>query len=150
MKSCFNSMFRSAQFTGAIALAAAIGVGFGYCAPASATSISPQSNQVTQASELQSNAEKFVDAMAIEDWEMARQFLNPLFRDQWAIPMMQQNWQDWQASAGVFQERLGSTVDGNIVSVSVQFGEIKNDLIVIFDDTQKIVGIDFPQVKTLK
>lgn len=143
-------MFRSAQLTGAIAIVAAIGVGIGSCVPALATDALPRSNQVAQASELQSNAEKFVDAMAMQDWEMARQFLNPLFRDQWAIPMMQQSWQDWQASAGIFQERLDTTVDGNIVLVSVQFGDIKNDLIVIFDETQKIVGIDFPQVKNLK
>ncbi len=143
-------MFRSAQLAGAIALVASIGLGVGNCAPASAANVLPLSTQMAQASELQSNAEQFIDAMAVQDWEMARQFLNPLFRDQWAIPMMQQNWQDWQASAGVFQERLGTTVDGNIVLVSVQFGEIENDIIVIFDETQKIVGIDFPQVKNLK
>jgi Protein of unknown function (DUF3887) len=150
MKFSLKSTLRSPKFYLAIAAIASGLVSVSSIAPVSAAEVLPSaataSPTIAQAEELEAIATKFVEAMAGQNWDGARQFLNPVFRDQWSVQMMQQNWQDWQAVAGVFQEQLSTQADGNIVSVSVQFADLKNDVIVIFDDTQKIIGVDFPQV----
>jgi Protein of unknown function (DUF3887) len=150
MKFSLKSTLRSPKFYLAIAAIASGLVSVSSIAPVSAAEVLPSaataSPTIAQAEELEAIATKFVETMAGQNWDGARQFLNPVFRDQWSVQMMQQNWQDWQAVAGVFQEQLSTQADGNIVSVSVQFADLKNDVIVIFDDTQKIIGVDFPQV----
>lgn len=101
---------------------------------------------VSQNPDLQATAEQFVDALAADDIQTAHGLLNPLVKKDWSEPMMRQSWQDLIAVTGAFKERLSSTVEDQVVLVTVQFENTTNDIIVIFDESGLITGFDFPKM----
>jgi Protein of unknown function (DUF3887) len=102
---------------------------------------------VVQNLDLQTTAETFVDALATDDIETAHALLNPLVKKDWPEPMMRQSWQDLIAVTGAFQERLSSKVEAQVVLVTVQFENVTDEIIVIFDESGQITGFDFPTME---
>jgi Protein of unknown function (DUF3887) len=102
---------------------------------------------VAQDPDIQATAEKFVDALAVDDIEGARALVNPLVKKDWSEAMMRQSWQDLLAITGAFQERLSARVEDGVVIVNIQFENMTKDVIVIFDESGQITGFDFPQTE---
>lgn len=57
---------------------------------------------------------------------------------------MQMRWQSLQDRTGQFVQRLDSRTIDQLVLSTVEFTEVIDDAIFIFDDNQQITGINFP------
>jgi Protein of unknown function (DUF3887) len=95
---------------------------------------------------IQQKAEAFVDALSKKQFERATKDLNREMKQEWSSINAQQYWQDLQKSTGKFEKRVKSTVDENLVLVTIQFDKVTEDLFVIFDEQGNIVGVDFPVI----
>ncbi|MCU0537074.1 MAG: DUF3887 domain-containing protein [Hydrococcus sp. Prado102] len=100
----------------------------------------------TYQNNIQQKAEAFVDALSEKQFDKATKDLNRDMKQEWSSINAQQYWQDLQKSTGKFEKRVKSTVDDNLVLVTIQFDKVTEDLFVIFDLQGNIVGVDFPAI----
>ncbi|MBE9040939.1 DUF3887 domain-containing protein [Oscillatoriales cyanobacterium LEGE 11467] len=136
-----------------VATLAITALGSGLTLKAHATKLASPSALTFQAQDYQTSAEQFVDAMARDDMERAREFLHPTLQEELTAEALRQNWQELLAVTGKFQERLSSSTienastNENLVLVSIRFENVTDDLLVIFNNKQEATGFDFPQVE---
>jgi hypothetical protein len=64
--------------------------------------------------------------------------------DEWTSEVMQTRWQTFQDLTGPFVQRLDSRTINQLVLITVEFTEVTDDAIFIFDGSQRITGVDFP------
>lgn len=90
-------------------------------------------------------AEQFVDFVADGEFEKARQLLNPALREGWSVAQMRNNWDTLQKVAGAYQQRLDTEwIDENLVLVNLQFLQLSDNMLILFDSQGQIAGVDFP------
>ncbi|MDB9313927.1 DUF3887 domain-containing protein [Spirulina sp. CS-785/01] len=89
-------------------------------------------------------AEGFLEAMEAEQYNIAWANLHPNLQQAWNLQRMQEIWADVEASLGEYQGYQRSREAENVVAVTVEFENITDDLIFVFENN-KIAGIDFPQ-----
>ena len=97
-------------------------------------------------------AEIFINALATNDFPRARGYLHPFLKTEFFPQKVQQQWQELLQQTGrvkrivEIQVRTGSTVDEvDLVSVTIEFEKVTEDMLVIFDDSRRIVGVNFPE-----
>lgn len=105
-----------------------------------------QISSVTYPNDIQQKAEAFVDALSKKQFDKATKDLNRDMKQEWSSINAQEYWQTLQKSTGKFEKRVKSTVDENLVLVTIQFNKVTEDLFVIFDSQGNIVGVDFPVI----
>jgi hypothetical protein len=93
-------------------------------------------------------ANQFLDEVISKDFVKARDKLNPMLKEQWTPEVMQAKIASLEERVGPFKKRISTRAVDNIVLLTTEFETITDDLIFIFDEDKKIVGIDFPQQET--
>jgi hypothetical protein len=65
-----------------------------------------------------------------------------------------QKWENLLKQTGPYQRQLSSSVktgssvdDADLVIVTVEFEKVTDNLIIIFDNQKRVVGIDFPVIE---
>jgi len=111
--------------------------------PSSTPSVAPVPTQ-SNSQQQQIIAEQFLDLVASGQFVEARQYLHPVLADEWTPEVMQTRWQSFQDRTGGFVRRLDSRTIDQLVLITVEFTEVTDDAIFIFDGNQRITGIDFP------
>ncbi len=94
--------------------------------------------------QLQANAEAFVDALFAQKFDQAWTFLAPQTQSENPPRVLMHKSRAFLKETGDFKQRIGSRVEGEVVVVNIQFANLTDDLILIFNQDRKIVGIDFP------
>ncbi len=103
----------------------------------------PAEMGVSSLSKLQT-AEQFIDALFSNKFEQAWAYLNPLLQQEITPQQLRQRQQAFLKRVGAFQNRIDGQLDGNIASIKVAFSNVTDTLILIFDESGKITGVDFP------
>ena len=94
-------------------------------------------------------AEQFVRALSTGNFITAHSFLSPQFQKDITPQALQSKWLNLQRSTGMFLQ-LGrvveaeSTPDSHLVLVNVQFNRLSDNLFVILDGNNQVIGVDFP------
>ena len=94
-------------------------------------------------------AEQFVRALSTGNFITAHSFLSPQFQKDITPQALQSKWLNLQRSTGMFQQ-LGRVVeaeskpDSHLVLVNVQFNRLSDNLFVILDGNNQVIGVDFP------
>lgn len=115
--------------------------------PALAAPVSvSQVSVATYQNNIQQKAEAFVDALSEKQFDKATKDLNRDMKQDWSSINAKEYWQNLQKSTGKFEKRVKSTVNENLVLVTIQFDKVTEDLFVIFDSQGNIVGVDFPVI----
>jgi hypothetical protein len=105
-----------------------------------------QVSVATYQNNIQQKAEAFVDALSDKQFDKATKDLNREMKQDWSSINAKEYWQNLQKSTGKFEKRVKSTVNENLVLVTIQFDKVTEDLFVIFDSQGNIVGVDFPVI----
>lgn len=93
---------------------------------------------------------QFVQAISTGHFISAHSFLNPSFQKEISPASLQAKWLGLQRETGSFV-KLGraveaeSTPDMRLVLVNVQFNRLSDNLYVILDSSNEIIGVDFPE-----
>lgn len=95
--------------------------------------------------------EEFVDALANNNFELARINLHPELKLRLSIEDIEQRWREIQSITGGFERRFAAEVRRgagihDIVIVPVEFENVTDDLLITFDIRRRIVGVDFPLI----
>ncbi|MGK7913650.1 MAG: DUF3887 domain-containing protein [Synechococcus sp.] len=113
-------------------------------------SLSP--NIVERVSTLEDVATSFIDGLQAEDFEEVRELLADSIRDDWSTDDIATSWQATLDVAGNLIERGEARyewgVNSDFVAIELAFENAQGDLLLIFDSEQKIVGLDFPPLRT--
>ena len=98
---------------------------------------------------IQSNAEKFVDALTSGKYAVARGYLAPDLKKNLLPKDLEERWQEVEATAGPFKSRTSSRVvessNSDAVLVDLEFEDKNRSFLIIFNPLSQIVGVDFPQ-----
>jgi len=99
--------------------------------------------QVTQANPLEERATQFVDLVFSQQYEDALSYLHPDFRQEVESSFAERA-EAFLGTTGAFQERQDSQVVENVVFINAQFEKVTDTIVIIFDETGLITGLDFP------
>jgi len=93
---------------------------------------------------------QFVQAISTGHFISAHSFLNPSFQKEISPASLQAKWLGLQRETGSFVKvgravEAESTPDMRLVLVNVQFNRLSDNLYVILDSTNEIIGVDFPE-----
>lgn len=109
-----------------------------------------QPGQPTALNTLSAIAEQAVESLASQQYEEVRLSLHPDLRALVSAADLQQQWQQLLAVQGAYRRivntRSTQIYDGSIVIVTAAFEQGSEDLLVIFNDQQQIVGFDILQL----
>jgi len=93
----------------------------------------------------------FVRAVSSGNFITAQSFLAPAFQAEITPAALQSKWLDLQRETGNFKS-LGraieaeSTPDMRLVLVNINFNRLSDNLFLIFNSDNQIIGVDFPEV----
>jgi hypothetical protein len=93
---------------------------------------------------------QFVQAISTGNFITAHSFLSPSFQKEISPASLQAKWLGLQRETGTFV-RVGraveaeSTPDMRLVLVNVAFNRLSDNLYVILDSSNEIIGVDFPE-----
>lgn len=95
-------------------------------------------------------AEAFVKAVSSGNFITAHSFLSPEFQKDITPAALQRKWLGLQRETGNFVSvgrvvEAESTPDARLVLVNVNFNRLSDNLFVILDSLNEIVGVDFPE-----
>ena len=95
-------------------------------------------------------AGQFVQALSTGNFITAQSFLSPQFQKEVTPASLQAKWLNLQRLTGSFVQvgrvvEAESTPDARLVLVNVRFNRLSDNLFVILNPENQIVGIDFPQ-----
>lgn len=112
-----------------------------------------QSNNANNSAQIQSQAEKIIDAFFAQDFATVNNGLHPDLKVDLSTERLKAIWEATQAENGAFQTRKQSRVidtpGSDLVIITVQFDRVTEDWIVIFNDQGQIIGADFPTSKNI-
>ncbi len=98
---------------------------------------------------IQANAEEFVDALTSSKYGVAREYLTPELKESLLPEDLEQRWQEIIAIAGPFKYRTSSRVvessSSDAVLVNLEFARENRSFMIVFNPLGEIVGVDFPQ-----
>jgi len=91
----------------------------------------------------------FMQALSSGYYVTASSFLSERLREEIPQPVLQRKWQNLQSITGQFQRikkitRAESNDQMKLVIVSTQFNRLTDNLYVILDAQNQIIGVDFP------
>ncbi len=101
-------------------------------------------------SNIQTNAEEFVDALSKGQYGVARSYLAPDLKPTILPETIEQRWLEILETTGPFQQRSNSEVIKNssgydVVLVNLEFEQENRSFMILFNTLAEIVGVDFPQ-----
>jgi hypothetical protein len=112
--------------------------------------LAQQSTQTTEESNIGTIAERAVGLLATQQYEEVRSTLHPDLKEAITAEEIQQQWQQLLQQRGAFRRivntRPAQLFDGSLVLVTAAFERGSEDLIVLFNDQQQIVGFDILQL----
>ncbi len=112
--------------------------------------LAQQSTQTEQPNSVSAIAQQVVGLLAAQRYEEVRSSLQPELREAISAEDIQQQWQQLLNRRGAFSRivsvRPVRVFDGSLVLVTVAFEKGTDDLIVMFNDQQQIVGFDILQL----
>jgi hypothetical protein len=119
-----------------------------------ATSPTQPSNSA-QEKQLLLVAEQFIQLLGKQDYDSAKATLAPALQSDWSAQRIQQLWEeDLLVRTGSFQSIVKSkaidAVNVQLIVVTVRFENGEEDLIVTVNPEQQIVGLDFPETKSIE
>lgn len=122
---------------------------------AQSPSNTPSPTQSAQDAQLQQTAEQFIQLLGKKDYVQARSILAPALQSEWSAEKIQQLWEgDLLANTGAYQSIVKSkaidAVNAQLIVVTVKFDRGEKDLIVTLNPQQQIVGLDFPETKSIE
>jgi hypothetical protein len=93
---------------------------------------------------------QFVQAISGGQFITAHSFLSPSFQKEISPAALQSKWLGLQRETGSFVKvgravEAESTPDMRLVLVNVEFNRLTDNLYVILDSTNEIIGVDFPE-----
>lgn len=93
---------------------------------------------------------QFVQAISTGHFISAHSFLNPSFQKEISPASLQAKWLGLQRETGSFVKvgravEAESTPDMRLVLVNVEFNRLSDNLYVILDSSNEIIGVDFPE-----
>ena len=101
-------------------------------------------------STIQDIANEFINAVIAGDYSTARAFFHPVLKETIFPQEIESSWQNLVNKNGKFEKvvntkvRKGSTVDGiDFVTVDLGFAKAEEEVLIIFDGSKNIVGVDF-------
>ncbi len=98
---------------------------------------------------IQANAEEFVDALSSSKYGVARGYLTPELKESLLPEDLEQRWQEIVATAGPFKYRTSSRVvessSSDALLVNLEFAKENRSFMIVFNTLGEIVGGDFPQ-----
>lgn len=101
---------------------------------------------------LEEIALEVVNSLANSKFDTARSYLHPFLKKDIFPEQVQSKWEQLQKENGNFQKiigtniRRGSSLDNaDIVFVTIQFAKNTQDLLIMFNNNKRIIGVDFPQ-----
>jgi hypothetical protein len=94
---------------------------------------------------------QFVQAVSSGHFISAHSFLSPSFQKEISPASLQAKWLGLQRQTGNFVKvgravEAESTPDMRLVLVNVEFNRLSDNLYVILDSSNEIIGVDFPEV----
>lgn len=112
--------------------------------------LAQQSTPTQQPNSVDTTARQVVELLTEQQFEQVRSSLHPDLRDSITTEDIQEQWQQLLDQRGAFRRilsaRTAPTFDGAIVLVTVAFENGTDDLMVIFNNQQQIVGFDILQL----
>jgi hypothetical protein len=94
-------------------------------------------------------SEILVQSLAKRDFPRARGYLHPLLKTEIFPQQVQERWDNLQKTNGIFKRvidtdvREGSSVDeSEVVIMTLEFERATKEMLVIFDDQRRIVGVN--------
>ncbi len=112
-----------------------------------------QTQKITEADfswlgNIQTSAEKFVNALAKGDYVIARSYLPPQLKGKFLPATIKQRWEALIAKVGPFKQVKSSSVlkssSYDIVQLNLEFEKYSGKFYVFFDPLGQIVGVDSP------
>lgn len=95
-------------------------------------------------------AKEFVDSLATGDFAKARSYLHPFLKQDIFPQKIQSRWEKIIQQQGNFEKiismdiRKGSSIDkSDIVVLNLGFEKSNQTILIIFDDSKSIIGVDF-------
>ena len=95
-------------------------------------------------------ARELIYSLASGDFSQAREYLHPFLKEEIFPQQIRSAWQELVTEKGSFEKilatsiRRGSTVDNtDIVVIDLEFGKSDGEMLVIFDASKSIIGVDF-------
>lgn len=100
-------------------------------------------------------AEQFVQAVSTGNFITAHSFLSPQFQKDISPQSLQSKWLNLQRLAGSFVAvgrvvEAETTPDMRLVLVNVRFNRLSDNLFVILNNDNQVIGVDFPQDPSLQ
>lgn len=96
---------------------------------------------------------KVVGFLAEKDFASARGYLHPYLKKEIFPQQVEQKWEELLLRTGAFQRQVNvqarnrnSIENMNVVLVTIDFENLTDELIVIFDNDKRIIGLDFPVI----
>ncbi|MFM7311946.1 MAG: DUF3887 domain-containing protein, partial [Cyanobium sp.] len=95
----------------------------------------------------------FMQALTQGHFVTASSFLSERLREEIPQPVLQRKWLNLQLLTGNFQairqiRRAESNQDMKLVIVTARFNRLTDNLFVILDHQNQIIGVDFPDTST--
>ncbi len=113
--------------------------------PAQASQLVAQATDFAAGDREQEIAEQFIDLVFSQRYSEALQYIHPVLQAELSPERLQQGAEQFQKRSGMFIKRLDTRVDGDVVLVNTQFERVTDTILIIFDDSGSITGVDFPQ-----
>lgn len=99
---------------------------------------------------VQEIADEFLSAVIEGDYNQARTFFHPFLKETIFPQQIESGWNNLIAKNGKFERiistrlRRGSTLDNtDFVLANLQFGKSDEEILIIFDSSKNIIGVDF-------
>lgn len=109
-------------------------------------------NIVERVDDLESNARSFIENLLSENYEGAYSLLSDSLQSNLLISDIESRWKDILDEAGELIEygnaRYEWGVNSDFVSLEMRFENAEGNLLLTFNSNQRIVGLDFPPVRT--
>lgn len=120
----------------------------------SSTTIIAQNTDDKNSAIIQKKAETLIDLFFAQKFDDIIKSADPKLQPELSIDRFRQIWIDAQAENGNFQKLVKSQVvntpGSDLVIVTLEFEKVTENWIVIFNDQQKIIGVDLPTSKNIE
>lgn len=109
-------------------------------------------NIVDRVDALEGNASDFIELLASESYDEAYLLLSESLQSRLSVSDIETRWGDILSEAGELIDyrnaRYEWGVNSDFVSLEIEFENAEGDLLLTFNSNQRIVGLDFPPVRT--
>ncbi|WP_416675916.1 hypothetical protein [Egbenema bharatensis] len=99
---------------------------------------------IAQSMSYTARAEQFVDLIFSAQYGEALEYLHPILREATAENSLEARVERFQQVTGLFQERRDARAVENVVLITTEFEHVTDTIVIIFDESGLITGVDFP------